>query len=290
MGSRVSAQRTAAIAVLGLTSVCGIAACGRGEVSVLTYNVAGLPERLSGSHPAQNSAQIGELLNEYDVVVLQEDFAYHAALTKNTLHPYVLPSVGSDARYNASGLARLSYPPTTDYQQWIWDACHGTTDSGSDCLATKGFSVAAHEVGLLTSSVRIDVYNLHMDAGDGADDDIARQRQMGQLLETIAEHSPGRAVIVAGDTNVRSVWDGPLTSLMNAGFEDACSHLDCPDPDRIDRVLYRSSAFITLEPQRWRVPEGFEDKEGRPLSDHRPVVVEFSVSAGENTSPLPWYQ
>jgi endonuclease/exonuclease/phosphatase family metal-dependent hydrolase len=287
MGSRVSAQRAAAIAVLGLTSVCGIAACGRGEVSVLTYNVAGLPERLSASHPAQNSDEIGTLLNDYDVAVLQEDFAYHAELRKNALHPYGMPAIGSDGRHNASGLARLSNLPMTDYQQWIWDACHGTTGSGSDCLATKGFSVAAHQVDLVASSVQIDIYNLHMDAGDSAADDVARQRQIGQLLETIAAHSLEKAVIVAGDTNVELLWDGPLTSLMNAGFEDACSHLDCPEPDRIDRVLYRSSAFITLEPQRWRVPEGFTDEEGRPLSDHRPVVVEFSVIAG-GKSWRPW--
>ena len=43
-----------------------------GEVHALTYNVAGLPEILSGSNPEVNTDLIGPKLNDFDLVVMQE--------------------------------------------------------------------------------------------------------------------------------------------------------------------------------------------------------------------------
>jgi hypothetical protein len=41
------------------------------ELSVLTYNVAGLPAEVSGSDPVANHPQISPLLNGYDLVLVQ---------------------------------------------------------------------------------------------------------------------------------------------------------------------------------------------------------------------------
>lgn len=45
-----------------------------GTVSVLTYNVAGLPAWLSSGNPAVNTRPIGQRIGAYDVVHVQEDF------------------------------------------------------------------------------------------------------------------------------------------------------------------------------------------------------------------------
>ena len=45
-----------------------------GSFTALSYNVAGLPEPLSGSEPSTNSPLISPLLNDYDLVLLQEDW------------------------------------------------------------------------------------------------------------------------------------------------------------------------------------------------------------------------
>ena len=45
-----------------------------GSFTALTYNVAGLPEQISGSSPEANSPLISPLLNGYDLVLLQEDW------------------------------------------------------------------------------------------------------------------------------------------------------------------------------------------------------------------------
>jgi endonuclease/exonuclease/phosphatase family metal-dependent hydrolase len=91
----------------------------------------------------------------------------------------------------------------------------------------------------------------------------------------IASQSNGKAVIVAGDTNMK-VGDEPvfLKLLKNAGLSCACRTLSCPEPERIDRVLFRSSTSVVLAPQKY-VVETWLDSQGEPLSDHEPVSVEF---------------
>ncbi|MEQ9318019.1 MAG: hypothetical protein RIF41_02630, partial [Polyangiaceae bacterium] len=51
-----------------------------GTFSALSYNVAGLPQGLSGSEPEEYIPLISPLLTGYDLVLVQEDFVYHAEL------------------------------------------------------------------------------------------------------------------------------------------------------------------------------------------------------------------
>ncbi|MET0594862.1 MAG: hypothetical protein ABW133_19330, partial [Polyangiaceae bacterium] len=70
-----------------------------GEFTALTYNVAGLPEAFSGSQPATNTPLISPLLNDYDLVLVQEDWqtpnpnptgfsVYHDLLAASARHPH----------------------------------------------------------------------------------------------------------------------------------------------------------------------------------------------------------
>ena len=62
---------------------------------MLTYNVAGLPEPLSRQRRRRvNTKPIGERVNAYDVVNVQEDFNYHADLYSTDRHPYRTPTSG----------------------------------------------------------------------------------------------------------------------------------------------------------------------------------------------------
>lgn len=62
-------------ASLAPTSAAASKARGRsGSFKALTYNVAGLPAPISGSEPATNSPLISPKLNDYDLVLLQEDW------------------------------------------------------------------------------------------------------------------------------------------------------------------------------------------------------------------------
>ena len=144
----------------------------------------------------------------------------------------------------------------------------------TDCLAAKGFSLARHTI---AAGVSVDVYNLHADAGADTGDSAARRAQFAQLAWFIANHSAGQALIVAGDTNLNTKRPEDmqiLDAFLHAtGLQVAAHVLD--QPERIDRVMFRSSDAVVLQPmQRW-IADEFVDQQGMELSDHPAVAVDF---------------
>ena len=244
---------------------------GDGSLRVLTYNVAGLPELISGSNPSVNTPLISPLLNAYDLVLVQEDFSYHAELSADATHPHQSEPGGTGSL--GDGLNRFSNHPFDGFERHAWEQCNGLIDAANDCLTDKGFSAATHE---LDSGALVDVYNLHMDAGGSVGDKAARRAQIEQMLARIAQ-TPDRALIVAGDTNLGASDEADVqTLLIGAGLSDACRELGCGDDARIDRVMFRSSAAVTLTPTDWLLDPAFVDGSGAPLSDHLPVAVDFA--------------
>jgi hypothetical protein len=251
-----------------------------GEIMALTYNVAGLPFGVSKSDPDKNTPLISPLLNPYDLVLMQEDFSYTKQLSSAANHPYkTTPAVPPAGKLVNDGLTMFSNFPFSNFNRQMWIKCFGIIDHGSDCLSAKGFSVAEVE---LAKGVTVDVYNLHMDAGSDVPDYDARVAQVDQLLKEIASRSAGRAVIVAGDTNLKFNKpgidnEGLLDKLLKSGgLTDACRALSCAEDGRIDRIFYRSSSQLELEALSWAVDSGFVDKDGKDLSDHKAVGVRIS--------------
>ena len=245
-----------------------------GRMRVITYNVAGLPEGLSRSRPLANLPRIGELLNRYDLAIVQEDFAYPQALRQKLTLPYgSAPFERGDRLDFGDGLSQFSKLPLRDTTRAAWAHCNGFTDSYFDCLTPKGFMRSRVE---LSPGVAVDVYNLHMDAGHSAGDRAARASQLEQLSRAIRRDSSGVAVIVGGDFNLSRSERAVLAHFEGeTELQDACTVLGCPEPGRIDRVLFRGSDALRLRPERWRTESSFTDARGRPLSDHLPVVVEL---------------
>ncbi|HET8929464.1 MAG TPA: hypothetical protein VFN21_02280, partial [Acidimicrobiales bacterium] len=278
-----------------------------GEFAMLTYNVAGLPEVLSGSNPSVNQALISPLLNAYDLVLTQEDFAnpdppledvrvYHDELISQVDFPYLstpqVPPMGTDPQHPdailGDGLNFLSRMPLGTVDRVTWDDCMGIFDHASDCLATKGFAVTTIE---LVSGVTVDVYDLHADAGGAPEDQAARAANFAQLAAYIDTHSDGHAVIVGGDMNLHTdrpvdgdVWQ---TFLAATRLTDVCEAVDCgADADVIDKIAFRSSAEVALTPQSHTFErERFTRDDGVPLSDHDPLHVRFSYAAQVTVEP-----
>lgn len=260
--------------LLGLGAV---AACGpeQGTLEVLTYNVAGLPEGLSSSQPERFIPVISPLLNRYELALVQEDFYYTELLRRSAMHPHVSepkPAEEVESVMN-DGLNRFSQIPFGPLHRERWVSCHGTFDSASDCLADKGFSVATHR---LAEGVEVDVYNFHAEAGGGPNDVVARRAGLEQLIEHARARSFGRALILAGDTNLHGFDpdDEPLlVQLMNElDLEDACRNLNC-GKELIDRVMFRSGVGVELSALGWRIADEMVDREGQALSDHLAVHV-----------------
>ncbi|HEY0501565.1 MAG TPA: endonuclease, partial [Kutzneria sp.] len=141
-----------------------------GGFSVLSYNVAGLPEGISSAPTPRQSATtaIGQRLGAYDIVHVEEDFNYHAALYAADGHAYRTPTSGGAGI--GSGLNTLSSLPYDgdDFERAHWSSCQ--LDSG-DCLTPKGFTFMRER---LAEGVYVDVYNLHTNAGDNSGDESSR--------------------------------------------------------------------------------------------------------------------
>ena len=161
--------------------------------------MAGLPEGISSAPTPRQSATtaIGQRLGPYDLVHVEEDFNYHAALYAADNHAYRTPTSGGAGV--GSGLNSLSSLPYDgdDFERVHWNSCQ--LDSG-DCLTPKGFTFMRTR---LAEGVYVDVYNLHTNAGTNDGDESSRASNLAQLSGFIQSHSAGNAVIVMGDTNTR---------------------------------------------------------------------------------------
>ena len=250
-----------------------------GQISALTYNVAGLPTGISGSNPEDNAPIISPLLNQYDLVLLQEDFFYHEKLTRDTLHPFQsIPKPASNG-YVSDGLNQLSQYSWTDFQRVQWIACHGDANEGAaDCLSEKGFTLSRMSIG--KNSI-VDVYNLHVEAGNGPKDQQARSEGIQQFIEFVQQNSQQNPVIIGGDFNLhaRDPEDLALIEKIQTelSIQDACLALDC-GIDIIDRFYFRSNEEIELVPSIWRIGDEFIDQTGDDLSDHNAINVNFEWS------------
>lgn len=276
----------------------------------LTYNVAGLPEGLSGSNPSVNTPLISPLLNDYDLVLVQEDWAdpdppvpfdfFHDDLISQVTHPYqstpAPAPIGSvpdrPSALVSDGLNRLSRFPFGEVIRVRWPNCFGgadTSDGGAgDCLSLKGFSMARTT---FAPGVEIDVYNLHAEAGNTALDQQYRAEDYAVLAAFIAEHSAGRPIILGGDTNLHG--DDPIDLAVwrqfvdETGLQDVCDVVDCgDDEDAIDRFAFRSGGDITVDALTHNFErEKFERPDGESLSDHDPLAVTFEWTAPPYQEP-----
>jgi hypothetical protein len=268
-----------------------------GSFTTLTYNVGGLLEGISSSHPATYTPVISCLIKDYTVVQVQEDFNYHAALY-DTCDNHLYRSSTSGGMGIGSGLNQLSNFPYIDWARVTW-----TNRSGSDALTPKGFTMARTRV---AEGVYIDFYNLHAQS-ETTDTALANSRKdVLQLLNYINANSVGNAVIIMGDWNLRYTRSTQnIRELLNVGFNDvwiqlmrnndvpafsdtALTSCDIPTSancEVVDKVLYRNSKYITLTPTEYLMEnEKFVYTDGSDLSDHWPLKVSWNYATASNIS------
>jgi endonuclease/exonuclease/phosphatase family metal-dependent hydrolase len=278
------------VAVLGAVALPATPAAAvppsAGTFSVLSYNIAGLPLGLGDGNPEQNTPIIGQRIGAYDVVHVQEDFNYHAALYANDTHPHRTPTSGGAGF--GDGLNTLSDFPYSDLTRDDWNACNGT-----DCLTPKGFTWSRVR---LAEGVYVDFYNLHPNAGTTDADLAARRSNISELSAFIGVNSAGNAVVVAGDTNTRYTRTGDnIRDLVSAnGLTDAwvqeerggippaagspalvCDDASVTDAcEVVDKILYRGNRYVTLALDWYRNDNAaFRTADGGMLSDHYPVAA-----------------
>ena len=278
------------------TSVVDAEAPGlAGNFSSLSYNVAGLPQGINADqHPEQNQPIMSPLLNDYDVVVLQEDFgSYTDLLRADAEHEYqserhpgatALNPINRESALVGDGLNVLSTLPIGPLVRVPWQTC---APAAADCLALKGFAttVLALDPAAGDDGPTLDLYDLHMEAGSEEADNGARGDDLDDLATYLDEHSADDAVIIGGDWNLSYHEEPDGTQLRDflaaTGLADVCDVVDCgADDDVIDRFFFRRGGAVDLTPVSHTFErEVFVDAAGASLSDHDALHVDWEWTA-----------
>lgn len=263
-----------------------------GTINALCYNVAGLPDLLTDSRPEKYMILVSPLLNDYDIVHVQEDFCYHDSLLAFNNHPFV--TAPSPCVPDGDGLNTFSNYPISCFERIAWRQC-----AGFDCLTPKGFSYSKIE---LHKGVTIDFYNIHCNAGRTPEDLAARRDNLKQLIEYINSHSAGEPIVLMGDFNNKYTRTGDsIRVFQEMGFTDVWIDLirnnDIPAQtdvslndcipiatsmtcEPVDKILYRSNDEMIINALSYQHGDDirffYENNVSLPLSDHEPLVVNFS--------------
>ena len=288
-----------------------------GELSVLTYDVAGLPEEVAlTAEPGENIPLISPMLNGYDLVLTQDDYDwfvpsvrnldvvnYHERLRADTTHQFrsgphpgpIIVGIDPASRPQlqlGDGLGILSrYPfvsrhPLDDVARIAWPNCHqgfeAPEEGAGDCVVLRGFAVTTIT---LDNDVTVDVYTLQTEVGETEEDQRLQAEDMEILATYIEEHSGDDAVIVGGATNLHTREGHPDAEiwarfLERTGLTDTCSALSCEAIDAVDKVAFRSGDGVELTPMSHTFPRNiFVNPEGEDLSYRPPLAVQFQWQA-----------
>lgn len=261
-----------------------------GELNLVTYNVAGLPEIISSAKTERSSSiqLIGERLKDFDIVNVQEDFNYNNYLYQKNKHPYRTKNKG--AVPFGDGLSTLSKYPIQWFQRVAWEDCNG-----ADCLTPKGFSFATIQ---LAPDVFVDVYNVHATAQDDLNAALARQKNIQQLERFIATHSSCNALLIMGDFNAHYAYKNDKLKVFqenldlldawvilnnNAVFPQVNPAFTAKPAlqlnshcESIDKIYFRNSDQLLFSPQEYRLEKDlFSTEEGEALSDHCAIALKL---------------
>jgi len=267
------------------------------ELSVLSYNTHGLRGIFVEDDPAARFPAIGRLINGYDVVLLQEDFAYHRSIEafathairrrgnsqdRNPIADLLAPIVCGDCGAGLSTLIDLGESSLIGEHREAYQDYSGWFDARKDGWVTKG--LLALRVRLPNGAV-VDVYNSHLDAGKKPKrvrDHRTRERQLAQLERAIRGFSGTGAVILAGDFNAREDRRNPsLEALVAAlGLRESGARTDSDRwRPRCEYIFYRGDARTEISLVESGEAGEFEDESGKPLSDHPAIRARFAIRA-----------
>jgi endonuclease/exonuclease/phosphatase family metal-dependent hydrolase len=272
--------RVAAIALALVAAPSGAQESGL-ELSVLTYNVHGLPAWAARDDPEARLPRILERAGGYDVVLLQEDFAHQELTDRHARQPLQVRGVGRWRPWpglQGSGLTLLSAFEEASRHAAAYGLCNGWLGAGNDCFANKGFLMLRLR---LPSGAEVDFWNTHLDAGGSFGDHEARRAQLARLQREILSRSRGRAIVVGGDLNADQGTERERALVEDfVGVLGLSLGVVTPPgewPELLDYILYRSGDGATLTALESGIAPDFVFPDGKPLSDHPALFTRFRV-------------
>ena len=283
-------------------------------LKTVNFNVAGLPfAALQGENVIAKQKAAGKYLsqNDFDIVVVQEDFGYHKYLV-NSMNGFNYMTNHTGGIPGGDGLNIFTKNmPVYNETRVPWNEACGILSDGSDELTPKGFVYAVIDVG---NGIYVDFYNIHADAYGGEGSIAARTSQYKQLAEFIQARSAenDRPVIVTGDFNNYMHThedDGALyeTLYRQCGLKDAWIEYHNNGDyfnmynwhitglpawgnwDSVERFMYKPGGGVDVVVSDFKYVEVC-DENGEVISDHSSAECEFTfiktADFVENTQEL----
>jgi len=257
------------------------------EIKILVYNTHGLPSAFAGDNPEERFPLIGEKTKNYQLSLLQEDFAHHELLLKNLNQESVVVRGNVNSKSlcpfcSGSGLTIISNLKK-DWQLEInseaFNSCSGWLGGLNDCLASKGFQLARMQT---PSGKYVFILNTHLDAGRSTSDRKVRAEQLNHILVKLKQVISDEALIVAGDLNLR--WNDSEDRVL---LENFISDLSLTDSLReiqsaggwpiLDYILYRNGQTTSLQVLEVGEDPDFQYENG-PLSDHPALFIKLLIN------------
>ena len=302
-----------------------------GTFTAVALNVDGLPNKVAGitlneDGPGESGTKkISQYLasKSYDIIGCSEDFNYNGSLMESLTDNY---SCGKIRKTLSVGglITGLSWPFDTDGLNLIWKNTlaatneswtrwNDRTDTDGNQYVKKGYR---HYDLTLTGDVVIDVFILHMDAGD-TNATGSRESQWRQLAGAVNGAEATRPKLIIGDTNSRwtrediktnfmdvlntnlsasDVWvefyrDGVCPTTDMGDLTDQSDPANYTNYEIVDKIIYINPTAVNttqLIPQNFKIENDYtydyvdHDGNTKALGDHRPVVVTFKyVKAGD---------
>ncbi len=254
-------------------------------LKILVYNTHGLPEIFISDNPKFRFPIIGSKTRNYNISLLQEDYAHHSELSSglskdSAVVRGVLGNTLTCPFCTGSGLTSVFNLPDNwkvEVKNKAYKTCSGWLRGANDCFAYKGFQVIKISP---PGYEELYVVNTHMDAGRRDSDRASRAIQLKHIISSI-EKLEGKPLIVAGDLNLKST-DRKDMALLES-FKETLNLYDAFSKTEInkkwsilDYILYRPSESIDFEILNVGEDESFETHEGA-LSDHPALFIEFEI-------------
>ena len=317
----------------------------QGTFTAVALNVDGLPNKINygvGSYDlnpdgpgAEGTLKISQYLasKNYDFIGCSEDFNYNGSLMESLNANYFCGTIRNTL--SISGISYLDLIQgkihvETDGLNLIWKFSKISVTNESwtrwwDTESTDGNQYVEkgyrHYDVQIDGGPVIDVFILHMDAGD-TNATWSRESQWRQLAAAINNSDHARAKLIIGDTNSRYTRENVTAnffSLLSSDFTasdvwvekyrngiypttDMANLTDQSDPDNysnyeiVDKIIYinpTAANTVRLTPQTFSIQhdytygyvEGTDNT--TPLGDHHPVVVQFQYQLVGDVAPTP---
>ena len=256
-------------------------------LKMLVYNTHGLPEIFISDNPKKRFPIIGEKTQDFNISLLQEDYAHHEELSSGFAQKSIAirgPMGGtlSCPFCTGSGLTSIFNLPKDwhiEVESEAYETCSGWLRGANDCFAYKGFQI----IKITTpNQKKFFIVNTHMDAGRRDSDRSSRKIQLDHIISAIEQREINEALIVAGDLNLNS--KDPKDVLLLEEFKEKLKLNDSFEGYEIskkwsilDYILYRQGSEVKLKLISVGEDESFVTVEG-PLSDHPALFLELSIN------------